>query len=416
MKEAVEAVSELTPEVEPGEVGFDAERLRRIDEHFGKYVDSGRLPGALVLVARHGRVAHLATCGWRDVEAQAPVTTDTVYRIFSMTKPVTSVAAMMLYERGLFELTDPVADFLPAFAEPRVYTGGTPEDPQTRPATEPVRIWHLLTHTSGLTYGFHRLHPVDKIYRDNGFELGNGDRDLATACDEWARLPLLFDPGQRWNYSVATDVLGRLVEVVSGQRLDEFFRENVLGPLGMHDTAFRVPESEADRLAALYRPDRQGRAVRHDKVGRAALQPQKFLSGGGGLVSTAHDYHRFTSMLLRGGELDGVRLLGNRTLGYMTRNHLPGGADLESLAMGSFSEASNAGKGFGLGFAVTEDPAAAKSLASTGEFFWGGLASTAFWVDPVEDMTVLLLTQLMPSSTYPLRSQLHQLVYQSLVD
>lgn len=409
-------MSELTPEVEPGEVGFDPERLRRIDDHFAQYVDSGKLPGTLALVARHGKIAHLSTCGWRDIEAGAPLTSDTLFRIYSMTKPVTSVAAMMLHERGLFELTDPVSDHIPAFADQRVYTGGTADQPQTRPAVEPTRIWHLLTHTAGLTYGFHHLHPVDRMYREAGFEFGNGDRDLATCCDEWARLPLLFDPGQRWNYSVATDVLGRLVEVVSGQQLDEFFRENILEPLGMHDTCFTVPESETDRLAALYRADRRGEAVRHDKFGRAALQPQKALSGGGGLVSSAHDYHRFATMLLRGGELDGVRLLGNRTLRYMTRNHLPGGADLETLAMGAFSEASNAGKGFGLGFAVTDDPVAGKVLSSTGEFFWGGLASTAFWVDPAEDMTVLFLTQLMPSSTHPLRSQLHQLVYQSLVD
>lgn len=412
----MDAVSELSPEVEPAEVGFDPERLRRIDDHFAQYVDAGKLPGALVLVARHGKVAHLSTLGWRDIEADAPVTTDTLFRIYSMTKPVTSVAAMMLYERGLFELTDPVSDYIPAFAEPRVYTGGTADQPQTRPAVEPMRIWHLLTHTSGLTYGFHHLHPVDRMYREAGFEFGNGDRDLATSCDDWAKLPLLFDPGQRWNYSVSTDVLGRLVEVVSGQTLDEFFRQNILEPLDMQDTYFSVPESEADRLAALYRADRRGKAVRHDKFGRAALQEQKFLSGGGGLVSSARDYHRFTSMLRNGGELDGARLLGSRTLRYMTQNHLPGRTDLETLAMGAFSEASNAGKGFGLGFAVTEDPAAGKVLSSTGEYFWGGLASTAFWVDPAEDMTVVFLTQLMPSSTHPIRSALHQLVYQSLVD
>lgn len=409
-------MSQLHTEVDPGEVGLDAARLRRIDEHFAQYVDTGKLPGSLTLIARQGKIAHLSTYGWRDIEASAPVNTDTLFRIFSMTKPVTSVAAMMLYEQGAFELTDPVSDFIPSFADLRVYTGGTADQPRTRPAVEPMRIWHLLTHTSGLTYGFHHLHPVDKMYRKAGFEFGNQSLDLATTCDEWSRLPLLFDPGQAWNYSVSTDVLGRVVEVASGQSLDEFFRDRILQPLGMHDTCFTVEQTDADRLAALYRADATGNAVRYDKFGRAALEPTKFLSGGGGLVSTAHDYNRFTGMLLGGGQLDGVRLLGNRTLKYMTRNHLPGGADLETLAMDSFSEASNAGKGFGLGFAVNDDPVASKVVSSAGEYFWGGLASTAFWVDPAEDLTVLFLTQLMPSSTHPIRSQLHQLVYQALVD
>lgn len=409
-------MSQPSVEADPDEVGFDPNRLRRLDEHFAQYVENGKLPGWLVLVARHGKIAHLSTCGYRDIEGAAPITTDTLFRIYSMTKPVTSVAAMMLYEQGAFELTDPVSRFIPSFADLRVYTGGTPQDPQTRPATEPMRIWHLLTHTSGLTYGFHHLHPVDKMYRDAGYEFSTPAMDLAACCDEWAQLPLLFDPGQAWNYSVSTDVLGRLVEVLSGQSLDEFFRDRILDPLGMHDTCFTVDEANSERLATLYRADQAGFPVRTGKFGQAALLPAKSYSGGGGLVSTAHDYHRFTQMLLGGGQLDGTRVLGNRTLRYMTRNHLPGGADLETLARGAFSEASNAGKGFGLGFAVNDDPVVSKVPASTGEFFWGGLASTAFWVDPAEDLTVVFLTQLMPSSTHPLRSQLHQLVYQALVD
>ncbi len=410
-------MGQLQTEVDPAEVGFDAERLQRIDRHFEHYVADGRLPGWLVLVARHGKIAHLSTHGMRDVQAGLPVETDTLFRIYSMTKPITSVAAMMLYERGLFELTDPVSRFIPEFAEQRVYVNGAPQQPQTRPATEPLRIWHLLTHTAGLTYGFHRTHPVDQMYRDQDFEWGHpAGLDLAGACAAWAEFPLLFDPGTAWNYSVATDVLGRVVEVASGLDLDEFFRTNILEPLDMRDTAFSVEERDQDRLAALYTADRAGRAVRNDKFGRAVHHPPRVLSGGGGLVSSARDYHRFTQMLLRGGQLDGERLLSNRTVDYMTRNHLPGGTDLETLAMGSFSEAANAGKGFGLGFSVDEDPAAAKVLSSKGEFGWGGAASTAFWVAPREELTVLFLTQLLPSSTHPIRSQLHQLVYQALVD
>ncbi|MGW1676199.1 serine hydrolase domain-containing protein [Saccharopolyspora sp. NPDC002376] len=407
-------------EVDPGEVGFDAARLQRIDRHFAQYVDTGKLPGWLVLVARHGKIAHLGTHGMRDVETSAPVLPDTLFRIYSMTKPITSTAIMMLLEEGALQLTDPVSDFIPSFADLRVYTGGSARAPQTRPAGEEMRIWHLLTHTSGLTYAFHYLHPVDELYRRSGFEYGMADDlDLAGCCDEWASLPLLFDPGTAWNYSVATDVLGRIVEVASGLTLDEFFRTRIFEPLGMTDTGFAVDRAEADRLATLYVADPQGRARRHphhDEAHAAAFEPPKALSGGGGLFSSARDYHRFTQMLLRRGELDGARLLGSRTVDYMTRNHLPRGADLETMALGSFSESANAGKGFGLGFSVVDDPVASKVPSSAGEFAWGGLASTAFWVDPAEDLTVLFLTQLMPSSTHPIRPQLHQLVYQALVD
>ncbi|MEU5848906.1 serine hydrolase domain-containing protein [Saccharopolyspora shandongensis] len=410
----------LEIEVDPAEAGFDATRLNRIDQHFAKYVEAGKLPGWLALVSRQGKIAHLSTHGMRDVAAGAPVRTDTLFRIYSMTKPVTSVAIMMLHEEGAFELTDPVSDFIPSFADLRVYSGGTARAPQTRPAGEDMRIWHLLTHTAGLTYAFHYLNPVDELYRRAGFEYGMADDlDLAGCCDEWASMPLLFDPGTAWNYSVATDVLGRIVEVASGQTLDEFFRTRIFEPLGMTDTGFAVDRADADRLATLYVADPQGKARPHPKqaeLGAAAFELPKALSGGGGLFSSAHDYHRFTQMLLREGELDGVRLLGSRTVQYMTRNHLPGGADLETLALGAFSEVANAGKGFGLGFAVIDDPMAAKVISSPGEFSWGGLASTAFWVDPAEDLTVLFLTQLMPSSTHPIRSQLHQLVYQALVD
>jgi CubicO group peptidase (beta-lactamase class C family) len=281
-----------------------------------------------------------------------------------------------------------------------------------------VRIWHLLTHTAGLTYGFHHAHPVDEMYRAAGFEWTTPEGlDLAGCCEAWAGIPLLFQPGSEWNYSVASDVLGRVVEVASGQPLDRFFAERIFAPLGMTDTAFWVGEDTVKDLAALYVPaPGTGRALRHDALGQGALRRPAAFLGGQGLISTAADYHRFTRMLLGGGELDGARLLGSRTLRYMTRNHLPGGADLEAFGRPLFAETTFDGVGFGLGFSVVLDPVANKVPSSPGEFAWGGAASTAFWVDPVERITALFLTQLMPSSTYPLRPELRQLVYQALVD
>ncbi|MBV8160294.1 MAG: beta-lactamase family protein [Acidimicrobiia bacterium] len=411
-------MAELKIEIDPTEAGFDTERLRRIDRHFGRYVDDGRLPGWLLVVTRAGRVVHVSTYGQRDLEAGLPVESDTIFRVYSMTKPVTSVAAMMLYEEGAFELKDPVSRFIPSFADVRVYREGSDLRPVTEPAAEPVRIWHLLTHTSGLTYGFHHTHPVDALYRSQGFEWASPPgMDLASCCDAWSALPLLFQPGAEWNYGVSTDVLGRVVEVASGQPLDRFVDDRICRPLGMDDTGFSVRGSDGERLAALYTPDpRTGRATRLDLLGDLPFQPPDAPSGGGGLVSTAADYHRFTQLLLNEGELDGVRLLGSRTVRYMTQNHLPGGADLEAFGRPLFAETTFDGTGFGLGFAVLADPVKNKVLASPGEFAWGGAASTAFWVDPVEQLTALFFTQLLPSSTYPIRSQLKQLVYQALVD
>ncbi len=403
---------------DPDALGLDPARLARIDEHFAQYVDDGRLAGWQIAVTRRGEVVHASTYGHRDREKGLPVEPDTLWRIYSMTKPLTSVAVMRLWEQGRFELTDEVSRYIPSFADVRVYDRGSAAKPFLVPATEPVRIWHLLTHTAGLTYGFLHTSVVDAIYRAKGFEWGvPPGMDLAAACDAWAAMPLLFPPGSAWGYSVATDVLGRLVEVVSGQPLDEHLREHVTGPLGMHDTSFWVEPERAERLAALYTPDpADGRAVRLDAFGGAALREPAFLSGGGGLVSTAADYARFTQLLLRGGELDGVRLLGTRTLRWMTRNHLPGGQDLGALSTGGFAETSFEGIGFGLGFATVEDPVPSRTLMSQGEFFWGGAASTAFWVDPAEEITAHLYTQLLPSSTHPLRPQLRQLIYSALVD
>ncbi|MYS24253.1 MULTISPECIES: serine hydrolase domain-containing protein [unclassified Streptomyces] len=404
-------------QAEAAELGFDAGRLARIDRHFERYVDDGRLPGWLLSVSRAGRVVHLSGYGHRDVAAGLPVETDTLWRWYSMTKPVTSVAAMMLYEEGAFELTDPVADFIPSFAELRVFQSGSELRQLTVPVAEPVTIWHLLTHTAGLTYGFMRAHPVDAVYRARGFEWGQPEGyDLAEACDAWAEIPLLFQPGTEWNYSLATDVLGRVVEVASGCRLDDFFRTRIFEPLGMAETGFHLAADHQDRLASLYVPGPRGGIALAPGLGEVRTRPVRYLSGGGGLVGTAADYHRFLLMLLGRGALDDVRLLGSRTVDFMTRNHLPGGADLESFGRRLFSETSYEGTGFGLGFSVIDNPLALHALASQGEYGWGGAASTAFWVDPAEEITVMFFTQLLPSYTYPLRSRLRALVRQALVD
>jgi CubicO group peptidase (beta-lactamase class C family) len=413
-------MSELKVEVDPAEAGFATDRLRRLDENFARYVDDDLLKGWLLTVSRHGKLAYVARYGQRDAEAGLPVETDTLWRIYSMTKPVTSVAAMMLYEAGAFQLTDPVSKFIPSFTDLRVFTGGSDQRPVTVPATEPVRIWHLLTHTSGLTYGFHRTHPVDGMYRAAGFDFGLRPGTLEEACDIWASLPLLFQPGSEWNYSAATDVLGRVVEVASGQPLDEFFAQRILRPLGMTDTAFYAKPDDLGRLAALYARGLDGKAGRLNALDGEARKPPLMLSGGGGLVSTAADYNRFLNMLLArqdspAGELDGVRLLSPRTVSYMGRNHLPGNQDLEQFGRPLNAESPQRGTGFGLGFAVVLDPAPGKVVCSAGELSWGGAASTAFWIDPAEELTATFFTQLIPSSSHPVRSQLRQLVYQALL-
>jgi CubicO group peptidase (beta-lactamase class C family) len=397
--------------------GFDTDRLTRLDQHFQKYVDDGRLPGYQLLISRHGEVVHETVGGWRDVANALPFTPDTLVRMFSMTKPITSVAAMMLYERGEFELKDEVARFIPSFASSRVYRQGGANKPITEPLTEPVRIWHLLTHMSGLTYGFHHQQVADALYRNAGFEWGVPEgMDLAAACDAWAALPLAFQPGKEWNYGVSTDVLGRIVEVVSGKSLDEFFRTEIFEPLGMTDTAFSVAEASRQRCARLYLGQGATGPVFESPVDLNPPHGTSFLSGGGGLWGTAADYLKFCDMLLGRGATGGVRLLGNRTVDYMTRNHLPGGVDLEAIGRPLFAETTFAGVGFGLGFSVVIDPITNKVISTAGDFAWGGAASTAFWCDPVEDLAVVFLTQVLPSSTYPIRSQLKQLVYQALVD
>ena len=416
--------SDLRIDTDPAEVGVDGARLERIDRRLARWVDDGQLPGFLVTVARRGRLVHVGRYGQRDVENGLPVEEDTRWRIFSMTKPVTSVAAMMLYEEGAFELSDPIAKWLPEFAEPRVYVAGSDLKPVTVPQVEPIRVWHLLTHTSGLTYGFHHAHPVDAMYRAMGHEWGTPPgADSAEVCRQWASVPLVFQPGSEWNYGVSTDVLGRLVEVLSGQPLDEFFEQRIFTPLGMRDTSFGLrPGDDPDRLAKLYlaTPGQPGGPtsgmIFNEAFDAAAHSKPAFLSGGGGLVSTAADYLRFIELLRRGGSYDGGRLLGSRTIAHMVRNHLPGNQDLESFGRPLFAETPLRGVGFGLGFSMVIDPVRYAVVANSGDFSWGGAASTAFYVDPVEDLTVSFYTQLLPSSTLPIRNYLRALVNQALVD
>ncbi|MFZ9384971.1 MAG: serine hydrolase domain-containing protein [Ilumatobacteraceae bacterium] len=406
------------PVVDPSEVGLSPDRLGRIDRHFAQYIDKGLLTGYQLVIARDGKVAFTSTQGLADREANRPVADDTIWRIFSMTKPITAVAAMILWEEGRFELHDPVAKFVPEFAETKVWRGGTWVRPVLEPLSEPMEMWHLFTHTAGLTYGFMYQHPVDELYRKAGMEWGfPRDLDLAGLCSLLARQPLLFQPGAEWNYSVSLDVLGRVVEVISGQRLGDFMRERIFEPLGMSDTAFWCTSDRAERMSALYAaaPGTLA-ATRADAADRGVYHEPKLDGGGGGLVSTTGDYVRFAEMLRNRGELDGRRILAPRTVEYMASNHLPGNADLTAFGRPLFAETSYDGVGFGLGMSVTLDPVAAKVPGSVGDFGWGGAASTWFMVDPVEDLTLTFMTQLMPSSTHPLRSQLKQMVHQALID
>lgn len=397
----------------PVQCGLDADRLTRINSWMQRYVDQGRFPFAATLIARRGRIAWTGHTGLADIEAQTPYTPETLVRIYSMTKPVTSVAFMMLYEQGLVHLDDPVSDFIPEFADVKVLVEGAQSLDQTEPLATPVTIHHLLTHTSGLTYGFNQ-DVLSKAYLDNRLDFGQRAGGLAETAARLAGQPLLFQPGTRWHYSVATDVLGRIVEVVSGKPLDKYFADNILDPLEMTDTSFVVPASRMGRLGPCYAFDPKG-GLPVFPTGFGEGEVNTF-SGGGGLVSTGHDYLRFAEMLRRGGALGDVRLLGPRTVSLMSANHLPGGVDLATLGPSAWCETSFTGVGFGLGFAVNMSPAQSQLSASVGDFSWGGMASTYFWCDPKEEMSVVFLTQLLPSSSWPNRKELRALVYQAIID
>jgi CubicO group peptidase (beta-lactamase class C family) len=396
-------------------VHFDPDRLARLDKHFARYVDDGLLPGWQISISHHGEIAHESAYGWRDREAGLPVEPDTIWRIASMTKPVISVTAMTLWEEGVFELTDPISKWIPSFENVRVYDKGVGRSLVTVPAIEPIRVWHLLTHTSGLTAGFLYNSVVDALYREAGYEFAApAHPSIAECVEDWARLPLLFQPGTRWGYGVSTDVVGRLIEIWSGQRLDAAVASRVTEPLGMKDTVWHTDATRVDRMAALYTIGPDDQALRVPTVDLMD-GPPAILFGGGGLGSTAADYSRFARMLANGGAFEGTRVLSPRTVSLMTANHLPGGADLSQLSTGGFAETVFDGVGFGLGVAVNIDPLQQHSPSSVGEFFWGGVYSTAFFVDPALDITCVFMTQLMPSGSHPLRSQLRQLVHAALV-
>ncbi|CAN5553246.1 serine hydrolase domain-containing protein [soil metagenome] len=399
------------------DLGFSSERLERLDAVLHRYVDDGSLPGVQTLVSRRGQLVHRDLYGLTDIDAGIKVQEDTIYRIFSMTKPITSVALMMLFEEGAFLLSDPISQWLPEFADMEVWVGGTADAPETRPLTTPITVHHVLTHTSGLTYGFQYQHPVDELYRGSGIgDFSEQPFDLSECMRLMAAIPLQFEPGTQWNYSMATDVCGALIERMSGLSLAEFFRTRIFDPLGMVDTGFAAPPNEVDRCSTLYvqLPGMEEKAAFATREAMTVTPP--LLSGGGGLVSTADDYLRFSHMLLGGGELDGVRLLSPHTLRMMTLNHLPDGKTLNEMGQATFSEVAMAGAGFGLGFSVLVDQAANRSLGPEGLYSWGGAASTAFWVDPVEQVAVVFMTQLLPSGRHPLRIHLMNGVYQALID
>lgn len=403
-------------ETKPEQVGLSSERLARLRPWMERYVADNKLPGVLTVVARRGKAAYAECVGYRDVAAKAPVTEDTVYRIYSMTKAITSTAIMMLYEEGKFQLDDPISRYLPMFKDVRVFAGGTAEKYDTVPAKSPITFKQLLTHTSGLTYGFTGS-PVSAIYQAAKFDFQTNEGTLWAMMERLAKLPLLAQPGTEWNYSVSTDVLGALVETISGMGLDTFLKTRILDPLGMTDTGFTVRDDQRARFAANYQKAEDGGMTLIEGAGNARyFNKQVLCSGGGGLVSTAGDYLRFCKMIARKGELDGARILGRKTVEFMRINHLQSGGDLASMGMPRFSESTMTGIGFGLGFAVVIDPAKAELLCSPGEHYWGGAASTAFWIDPVEDIVAILMTQLMPSSSYPIRRELRALVNQAIVD
>jgi CubicO group peptidase (beta-lactamase class C family) len=354
----------------PEDVGLSGRRLARIDAWRDKLVADGKLAGASTLVARRGQVAHSGVSGFADKERGVPMAPDTIVRIYSMSKPITSVAIMMLYEEGRFQLDDPISRFLPAFAGQRVAVGGTRGKIDTVPAARDISFRDLLSHTSGLTYGFMESGPVDAMYRDAGIgDFGDPDTDLMATVEKVAKLPLLAQPGEAWNYSVSADVLGALVQVISGQRFGDFLQARIFGPLGMADTGFRVPEEKVGRFAANYVVHPTGGVLLFDDPAMSRYAtPKKMESGGGGMVSSTGDYLKFCRMLLNGGVLGEARLLGRKTVELMTSNHLRG--DMADMGQPRFSESSYYGIGFGLGFSVMLDPAKAQILGTPGEYAW----------------------------------------------
>ena len=410
----------------PESAGMSAAALNRIEGHLKqRYIDAGRFPGTQLMVYRRGKIVHSRSQGFADVERKAPVKDDTIFRIYSMTKPITSVAFMMLVEEGRVALDEPVHKYIPEWKNLGVFVAGTSPAFLTRPPSRPMQIVDLMRHTSGLTYGFQQRSNVDAGYREKKIaEAGT----LQSMIDDLAKMPLEFSPGEAWNYSVSTDVIGYLVGQISGQPFEQFLRERIFNPLGMNDTDFFVPADKAHRFAACYSADPKGGMTFHaterqgtltlqdDPANSSFLSPPSFISGGGGLCTTSADYLTFCRALLNGGELGGVRLIGPKTLALMTSNHLPGGRDLPAMSRSLFSEATYNGMGFGLGFSVTMNPAQTLIPGSVGEYSWGGAATTSFWIDPAEELIAIFMTQVLPSSAYPIRRELRTMVYSAISD
>ncbi len=406
-------------ELAPKHTGLSTARLERITDHIDRnYIQPGKIAGCQVAVARHGHLAYLRSFGQMDRERGKPMAEDAIFRIYSMTKPIASVALMTLYERGYFQLNDPVSRFFPDWKGQKVWVSGRGKDMVTEDPARPVSMRDMLCHTGGLMFGsalgMAAAHPVDEVYAELGVKTRG--ETLMSFMDKLAKVPLRYQPGEAWMYSMSTDVVGALVEKISGQRFDRFLAEHIFQPLGMKDTAFQVTPDKVDRFTANYRRAAdKSLQLGEDPATSNYLKEPTFFSGAGGLTGTTDDYLRFCEMLRRGGELEGERILGPRTIALMHRNHLKDGRDLTQMAIGGFSETANEGVGFGLGFASTMDEVKSGGLGA-GDYYWGGAASTIFWVDPKEDLTVVFMTQLMPSGSFNWRGQLKSIIYSSIVE
>ena len=403
----------------PESAGMSKAALDRLERHLkSRYVDAGRFSGTQLMVYRRGNIVHSAVQGFADLERKVPLKDDTIFRIYSMTKPITSVAFMMLVEEGRVALDEPVHRYIPEWKNLGVFVAGTAPAFLTRPPSRPMLIVDLLRHTSGLTYGFQQRSNVDAAYREK--KIGDLVKagTLQTMIEELTKIPLEFSPGEAWNYSVSTDVIGYLIGKIAGQPFEQFLKERIFDPLGMNDTDFFVPPDKVHRFAACYSADVKGNSFtpQDDPATSPFLTPPSFVSGGGGLCSTTADYLTFCRALINGGELGGVRLLGPKTLHLMTSNHLPGGLYLPALSRSMFSESTYDGIGFGLGFGVNMDPAKTLIPGSVGEYYWGGAAGTAFWIDPAEELITIFMTQVLPSSAYPIRRELRTMVYAAVTE
>ncbi|MCB0140300.1 MAG: beta-lactamase family protein [Caldilineaceae bacterium] len=397
--------------VHPEEAGFSSQRLARLNSRMQRYIDDGQIAGIISLVARRGHLIHFEKVGMAHIDANQPMQDDTIFRIYSMTKPITSVAVLMLMEEGSIRLSDPVANYLPEFKDVRVLDPSGIDGARLVEPRRPMTIRHLLTHTAGLSYGFDENFYIDRLYGKHVWQVLEEEPDttLAQWIGEIANLPLAYHPGEHFRYSVATDVLGYLVQVVSGQPFAQFLQQRIFDPLGMEDTFFTVPTDKLDRFAANYGHDENGSLTvidepRESQFAKSTVRP----SGGGGLLSTTGDYLRFAQMLLNQGALDGERLLGRKSVELMRANHLPDGVFVDNDP--------STGLGFGLGVSVQLALGKLQTLGSQGNYGWGGAANTNFWIDPQEELLGILMLQYMPSGTYPVTTDFRNLVYQALVD